>query len=524
MAYLETIVRHLEEIFDIKIEGQWNGRTRIEGIRFLACDQDRAGQGQTYMGRTYGGQAQDLEGQLLYISDSKNELPARRPQNLLMVGLCEPLPDPHIIYIREQIGLAQLFNAVQEVIFMHNTQKLKQEELFRSLHSGHGIEGLAHVAHAYLGNPVTICDTSFSIIAASPVVEDADNLEKKHGRLYLKDALFQNMEDRKIIRHIYSSSAPYVTTLDDYPYKWVFESIRIRHALVGDVGVRGTVREFTEDDLELIDVFSQMLSIEMQKDAGYRHPTGLKYEYFLTELLEGHFDRTEYITSHLLQLGRVQMPYYTILLLSFTDPDHKPSQYKGYFEQLLALLPNCMVVLFHGCLTVLLPGDSAEPFSETCRSRFDAFLQLNHMQAFISYPYTDIAKSSIYYQQVKELSLLYAKTARPDHPSFVYYETYFMEHGFYQYHDKNLLSASVHPAITRIMEYDRTANTEYARTLRVYLAQNRNALSAARELHIHKSTFFYRLGKMSDLFGIDMNDGLALFTYEYSFLVLDYLG
>ena len=43
MAYLETIVRHLEEIFDIKIEGQWNGRTRIEGIRFLACEQDRAG-------------------------------------------------------------------------------------------------------------------------------------------------------------------------------------------------------------------------------------------------------------------------------------------------------------------------------------------------------------------------------------------------------------------------------------------------------------------------------------------------
>ena len=30
--------------------------------------------------------------------------------------------------------------------------------------------------------------------------------------------------------------------------------------------------------------------------------------------------------------------------------------------------------------------------------------------------------------------------------------------------------------------------------------------------------------KMADLFGIDMNDGLALFSYEYSFRVLDYLG
>lgn len=517
MAYLEKIIRHLEEKFDIKIEGQWNGRTRIEGIRFLTC---KTGQAEQEPGKQEVG----TEEQLLYIGDSRNGLPARRPQNLLIVGSSEMLPDPHMLQIREQIELAELFNAVQEVIFMYNTQKLKQEELFRSLHSGHGIEGLAHVAHACLGNPVTVCDTSFSVIAASPAVEDADNLEKKHGRLYLKDALFQNMEDRSIVRHIYSSSVPYVTTLDDYPYQWVFESIHIRNAVVGYICVRGTVREFTDDDLELIDVLSQMISIEMQKDAGYRHPTGLKYEYFLTELLEGHFDRTEYITSHLLQLGRTQMPYYTILLLAFTDPDRGPRQYKSYFEQLLSLLPNCMVVLFHGCLTVLLPGDSPEPFSETCRNRFDAFLQLNHMQAFVSYPYTDIAKSSIYYRQVKELSLLYAKTAQADHPSFIYYKTYFLEHGFYQYSDKGLLSASVHPAITRIMEYDRSANTEYARTLRVYLARNRNALSAARELHIHKSTFFYRLGKMSDLFGIDMNDGLALFTYEYSFRVLDYLG
>ena len=52
------------------------------------------------------------------------------------------------------------------------------------------------------------------------------------------------------------------------------------------------------------------------------------------------------------------MPYYTILLLAFTDPEQKPRQYKSYFEQLLSLLPNSMVVLFNGSLTVLLPGDS----------------------------------------------------------------------------------------------------------------------------------------------------------------------
>lgn len=444
-----------------------------------------------------------------------------------MIGPYEPLPVlpvPHYLWIQEPLDIAEVFNAVQEVIFQHSLLKQKREELFQSLHSDNGIAGMANVAHTFLGNPVTVCDTSFSVIAASPIVKDAKNLEEKHGRLYLKDPLFQDMADRNIIRHIYSSTAPYVTMLDNYPYQWVFKSIRIHHAVVGYICVRGTVREFTEDDLEFIDVFSQMLSIEMQKDSSYRHPTGLKYEYFLTELLEGHFDRAEYITSHLIQLGRAQMPFYTILLLKFSDPSPKPRQYKGYFEQLLSLLPGSMVVLFRGDLTVLLPSDTREPFSETCRNRFSTFLQLNHMQAFISYPYTDLARSSIYSRQVKELSQVYEKAAHPADQYFIYYETYFLEHSFCQCRDTGLLYASVHPAISQIMEYDRTSNTEYARTLRVYLARNRNALAAATELHIHKSTFFYRLGKMADLFGIDVNDGLALFRYEYSFRVLDYLG
>lgn len=509
MAYLGNIVEHLETSFDVKVHGQFHARTEIDGIRFLTTEAEKS---------------LEHSNKLLYIGYGLDISLSSYPQNLLLIGYCQNISNPHILLIQESLDPPEVFNAVQEIIFKHYTLKLKREELFQSLHSDNGIAGMAHVAHTFLENPVTICDTSFSVIAASPIVKDTRNLEEKHGRLYLKDPLFQDMADRNIIKHIYSSSMPYLTSLDNFPYKWVFESIRIHHAVVGYICVRGTVREFTEDDLEFIDVFSQMLSIEMQKDSAYSHPTGLKYEYFLTELLDGHFDRTEYISSHLIQLGRTQMPFYTILLLKFTDAPRKPRQFKGYFEQLLSLLPNCMVVLFHGDLTILLPSSSRNPFNEKCLNRLTAFLQLNRMRAFVSYPYTDIAKSSVYYRQTKELSILYEKTASFDEHYFIYYETYFLEHSFYQCRDVGLLAASVHPDITQIMEYDRTAKTEYTRTLRLYLAQNRNALAAAKELHIHKSTFFYRLGKMADLFGINLNDGLSLFAYEYSFRVLDYLG
>ncbi len=173
---------------------------------------------------------------LLYIACSQTAAPSGCPEaafsagvlqaaapschqpNILLTGTGDTPGRPAESYMSgKSLDACQVFNAIQEVIFRHYRLKLKREELFQSLHSDNGIEGMAHVAHTFLGNPVTICDTSFSVIAASPVVKDADNLEEKHGRLYLKDPLFQNMADRNIIRHIYSSAVPYITTLDDYP-------------------------------------------------------------------------------------------------------------------------------------------------------------------------------------------------------------------------------------------------------------------------------------------------------------------
>ena len=40
MAYLGTIVRHLETAFHVKVHGQFHTRTEIEGTRFLTPEQE----------------------------------------------------------------------------------------------------------------------------------------------------------------------------------------------------------------------------------------------------------------------------------------------------------------------------------------------------------------------------------------------------------------------------------------------------------------------------------------------------
>jgi foldase protein PrsA len=73
------------------------------------------------------------------------------------------------------------------------------------------------------------------------------------------------------------------------------------------------------------------------------------------------------------------------------------------------------------------------------------------------------------------------------------------------------------------MKHDQTYHTDLLQTLRAYIFSGRNAAAASEQLHIHKSTFFYRMNKIAELLGTDIYDRKRLFAYEFTFYLIDYL-
>ena len=57
-----------------------------------------------------------------------------------------------------------------------------------------------------------------------------------------------------------------------------------------------------------------------------------------------------------------------------------------------------------------------------------------------------------------------------------------------------------------LWEYDKEHQTEFYKTLKVYLENNENAVQSARELFIHRSTFLYRLERIKEMTGLDLNN------------------
>lgn len=523
MAYIKNVMEKIESHFQIKVLGNVPEDGMVVSVMFLSAgdmEKEVLDEQFLYLGQYSEYKELSAKGHVLLLNTPEKTVNSKNG------ALSGNTPYSDYLYITQDLPIQEVFNVIQDEMIRYHQIQLKKEEFFRALHQNTGLNEIIKIAHSYIDNLISVCDNSFSIIGCYPPLDDDRNLERRNGKLYLKSPFFKNMIDSKLTNQIYQSHKPFIAKVEVFPYDWVFSGIRINHAIVGYICVRGIVRPFMDEDLELIHVLSRVLSIAMQKNNAYQNPTGLKYEYFLGDLLSGQFDNYDFIEQRMTQLGHPIQSYYHVLVLQFMDPAGKHPSPKYYYDQILTMFPRCMVVLFQDFITILLPSTDTTLANETQLDRFESFLQLNDMLASVSFPFNDIVETPKYYRQALALfELPQSSVTQSDAecPNIIDYRSHYLEHVFSLASNKELLHASIHPHITAILEYDNKHHTEYIKTLQTYLYSNRNAVATAKELHIHKSTFFYRLTKMSELFGFDMNDGKLLFAYDYSFRLIHFL-
>lgn len=62
------------------------------------------------------------------------------------------------------------------------------------------------------------------------------------------------------------------------------------------------------------------------------------------------------------------------------------------------------------------------------------------------------------------------------------------------------------PPVEALLEHDLANGTPYAETLLAHLAAQHDVVAASSALAIHQNTFRYRLRRVRELFGLDLDD------------------
>ena len=145
--------------------------------------------------------------------------------------------------------------------------------------------------------------------------------------------------------------------------------------------------------------------------------------------------------------------------------------------------------------------------------------------AYIITEYTCKAGISNFFDSFNDIITYYIQTERAIqigqniNPDFWYYifsdytYSYMIEHLESEFPKEHLL----HPGILELIKYDKEHNTEYLKTLEVYLKSNGNSTHSANILFIHRTSFIRRLDRIIKIANLDLNS-----EDEWLYLLISY--
>lgn len=91
-------------------------------------------------------------------------------------------------------------------------------------------------------------------------------------------------------------------------------------------------------------------------------------------------------------------------------------------------------------------------------------------------------------------------------PGKLYYgQDYIMKYIFHEM-PKQTSADLCHPALRKLLDYDKKHQTDFAHTLRIYLTMERSNVETAKALNLHRNSLSYRLNKLQELLEADLND------------------
>ncbi|OOM73543.1 carbohydrate diacid transcriptional activator CdaR [Clostridium puniceum] len=404
----------------------------------------------------------------------------------------------------------------------------KKYEIYDSLFSENNMDGILSIAENSLNNPIFILDTSYHIITRSALAKaENSSIETHNGENYLLFDTIGLMKKNKCIDTIYNTDNSFFHYSDQ---NLIFCSIRVNNVSVGYIGVLQSKREFKEEDLELTNVLSKVLSIQLPKENLFLSNSGLDEEYYLIDLLINNIDNINYIKNRLLYINFTLNKNLILLSIPFKQ---KYKDYRHNFglkeliKRLKNIFGNCIFTYYKEMIVFLISNDNTDVINASIKEKLLEFLKLNNLKCGTSIVFNNLLDiKDFFYQSIYALDL--SSHVKID-SNLIYFEDY-ME--YYLFHicqntnndlHKINLSTLVHPWINNLNKFDNENNTELFLTLKTYFENNRNANDASSKLKIHRSTFFYRFHKIQSLLGISLDNSNNLFKLELSFKISNYI-
>ena len=166
-------------------------------------------------------------------------------------------------------------------------------------------------------------------------------------------------------------------------------------------------------------------------------------------------------------------------------------------ESLQAYIPESTSVFYDKQLVILMKSEE-----ECDYQKLNQFLHSSSLTMGISDPFEDLYQLKTYLKQAQAALRLGALVYQDSQISF--YERCKPYHMFERFETNELLRYC-HHLVLKLKHYDEKNDTSYVETLRAYLLFQKSIQKTANYLYVHRNTINYRIQKIKEIMGVDLD-------------------
>lgn len=422
------------------------------------------------------------------------------------------------IELPENSLVAEVLNCIQGAFNKYLTW---HKQLNDMLLSGKSIQDMLEASLPIFENPIYFHDRDYRFIAYVegpdlPGPVDVYGIRENNGRL--------SPEEVNLLRRTPGFEKTFETTKTIYytdkgNYNYIYNNIRVNGKFQGRIFVTERVRPIKRGDYALLDELSRLIEITFFNRYFIYAGRYRTLEQQLVRMLDEEPYDMNALREGMEELNWGRYDSYFCFQIQMQKVDTSLNTIVSTCELIESKLKGCYTFPYKNNIAgiVFIGRWEDKRFSEL--SRVLSILENLGLYAGVSLMFSDIFNFPKYYDQTGK-ALKYG--IRKDKEQRIHF---FEDYSFLYMLDCciNQMSPGMlcPPKLQKLIEYDKKNSTSYVSTLRVYLENESRPAKAIKKLFIHRSTFVYRLERIKEIMGVDLEDNTTRLHFLLAFQLFD---
>ncbi len=428
-----------------------------------------------------------------------------------------------LIHLSSEHSFQEMFNIIQSNVMEIQHITAGMHIMVNALFSNKGLQYLVDTAATIFGNPVYVVDLQHKYLAiSSGVFSDNDFFRCENAAGYINDEGMRLIRREKLDEKIRKSNEPYYFKNTLYNESMLIDSIYMQGIEIGHVMLQESERKFNEFDHILLHRYSQLVSMELQKDSTFTQNKGVMYSYFLADLLKNPANHSNQVRERLISLGYNMKEDFYILAIPSNSHHSVNIGLEIIVAQVRNIITGSIYVIYEDSIVFLISKERYKGFSEFELRELEKFLSSNKLKAGISNFFSHLENAARFYHQALQAVDIGMRLEKTD--SIFYYQDYYIYH-LLENNEKidSEIRFFIHPGLMSLYQYDREKETDFLFTLKEYLVHPGQPAIVSANLHIHKNTLLYRMNKIKEITHCNFDEGNDYMNFALSFCIMEYL-